>query len=169
MTAFEIYKRIKTIGIAKDYVPSLPQTNSSSTCDVDRNTNKTQTLTVKSSLQTTSTSNYVSQSKENLQYVKPVYRDDESKRNNTSGRIAGGSSFDKKMLRTFITVSIILAEYIICFGPAAIMLIVYPLKRDISVAIRGISFTLPILNSLLNPFLYAWRLPDFRKYLKCWC
>ena len=49
-----------------------------------------------------------------------------------------------------------IATFLVCYAPACIM---------ISEIFRDFQFVLTIMSSAINPFIYAWRFPKFRKGL----
>ena len=107
----------------------------------------------------------VSQRQENLQYkrhtsntTKEVDRKHEMRMHNASQAIQ-----NRKLLTVLI---LMLVAFLVCFIPNAT--IIYYLNFTVGNCIlrhwlRDLQFLFAITSSLLNPFIYTWRMPLFRK------
>jgi hypothetical protein len=68
---------------------------------------------------------------------------------------------------------LVLLAYILCFAPACIIIYVlnFCSKCDCEFIhwLRDLQFVIVLLNSAINPYLYAWRMPQFKKVLFKFC
>ena len=71
---------------------------------------------------------------------------------------------EARIIKTFF---LVLVMYLLCYTPSCVMIYVLNLCTTCSCYsicwLRDMEFVFVLLNSCLNPFLYAWRLPNFRK------
>ena len=79
---------------------------------------------------------------------------------------------EKRIMKTFV---LILTAYLICNAPSCVMIYILNFCRSCSCItihwLRDLQFVLILINSSLNPFLYAWQILSFRNallaYLPC--
>lgn len=68
-----------------------------------------------------------------------------------------------------VTLLTMLSAFLVCFVPSCAMIFYLNTSGGNCSArhwMRDLTFLLAILNSAVNPFIYAWRLPPFRKAVK---
>lgn len=75
--------------------------------------------------------------------------------------------FEEKLTSTFISILILFA---VCYVTPCLLMYVMnlciPCSCDVIHWLRDTAFLTVTFNSAINPFLYAWRLPSFRRALK---
>lgn len=68
---------------------------------------------------------------------------------------------------------LVLLAYILCFAPACIIIYILNFCRTCSCEfihwLRDLQFVIVLMNSAINPYLYAWRMPQFKKVLCKFC
>ena len=73
---------------------------------------------------------------------------------------------EKRIVKTFV---LILTAYLICYAPSCVIIYILNFCRSCSCItihwLRDLQFVLILINSSLNPFLYAWQIPSFRNAL----
>ena len=72
----------------------------------------------------------------------------------------------RKLEKTLLTM---ISAFLVCFVPSSAMIIYLNTSGGnckLRHWMRDLSFHLAIANSAVNPFIYAWRLPPFRKAIK---
>ena len=73
---------------------------------------------------------------------------------------------EKRIVKTFV---LILTAYLICYAPSCVIIYILNFCRSCSCItihwLRDLQFVFILINSSLNPFLYAWQIPSLRKAL----
>ena len=73
---------------------------------------------------------------------------------------------EKRIVKTFV---LILTAYLICYAPSSVIIYILNFCRSCSCItihwLRDLQFVFILINSSLNPFLYAWQIPSFRNAL----
>ena len=71
--------------------------------------------------------------------------------------------YEARVTKAFL---LVLVAYLLCYTPSCVMIYVMNFCSTCSCYsihwLRDMQFVFVLLNSCLNPFLYAWRLPSFR-------
>ena len=79
---------------------------------------------------------------------------------------------NKWAIRAFTTSCFILLVLIITYVPLSVLIVIENIRGIYHFKGRVVIFCLPFLSSLLNPFIYLWRITEFRQTLmqkcKCW-
>ena len=76
------------------------------------------------------------------------------------------NNMHRKLVLTLLTM---LSAFLVCFVPSCGMVIYLNTSGGecgLRHWMRDLSFLLAVANSAMNPFIYAWRLPSFRKAIK---
>ena len=69
----------------------------------------------------------------------------------------------KWAIRAFTTSCIILIVLIICNVPLAVLLLIEEVRGSVKFRGKAVILSLPYLSSLINPVIYLWRIPEFRR------
>ena len=96
------------------------------------------------------------------------------KKHNSNKRINSGTDINLRICqaqqrRLLKNLMIMIAAFLICFTPACIMIYYINFCKEVSCNcevhhwLRDLEFVLTAINSAINPFIYTWRLPKFRK------
>ena len=98
------------------------------------------------------------------------------KKHTSDKKIRNGTDFTLQVFRVqqrrlLKNLMIMIAAFLICFTPACIMIYYINFCKGFSCNcvvhhwLRDLQFVVTAVNSAINPFIYTWRLPKFRKGL----
>ena len=81
---------------------------------------------------------------------------------NTDGSLDNMLKFKKSALNSFIVFLVLF----ICYFPYFVVYAIYSQSTINGFLARGLTSTIVFVNSVVNPFLYCWRLREIREAVK---